>query len=257
MADYTTKGSFNLGNQITLKNKNSNIDRDYGPYEGKTPAEIATLLEATIQAGKTIGVIEEGKVVEYWWQPVEGGNAFVEKGKAAIEDTEVAELETEAKTIVEAINEIKRIASEGGGGGDVDLSGIEQDIADLQTAVGENTTAIAGKQDKITVETIRGDILEDIYYILEANIIYDIYTLCTNNTTVVEIQFEGNPNESGQHYMMRLHFQDDATEISVAMYSAITWYGGNEPEWQAGKTYEISILDGLAIYAEFDTPTTE
>lgn len=81
MADYTTKGSFNLGNQISLKNKNSNIDRDYGPYEGKSLTEIGQLLKDTIQIGKTIGVIENGKVVEYWWQ--EG--AFVKKGGGGVD----------------------------------------------------------------------------------------------------------------------------------------------------------------------------
>lgn len=79
MSDYKTTGSFNLGNQITLKNVNSNVDRDYGPYEGKSLSEIAELLKDTIQIGKTIGVIEEGKIVEYWWQKVSDGFEFVKK----------------------------------------------------------------------------------------------------------------------------------------------------------------------------------
>ena len=76
---YKTDGSFNLGNQITLKNVNSNVDRDYGPYVDKTLAEIAVLLRDTIQIGKTIGVIEENKIIEYWWQKVGDGFAFVKK----------------------------------------------------------------------------------------------------------------------------------------------------------------------------------
>ena len=79
MNEYITTGSFNLGNQITLKNVNSNIDRDYGPYEDKTLSEIAELLKDTIQIGKTIGVIEEGKIVEYWWQKEGDGFEFVLK----------------------------------------------------------------------------------------------------------------------------------------------------------------------------------
>ena len=62
-----------------LKNVNSNIDRDYGPYEDKTLTEISELLKDTIQIGKTIGVIEEGKIVEYWWQKVTDGFEFVKK----------------------------------------------------------------------------------------------------------------------------------------------------------------------------------
>lgn len=79
MNEYITTGSFNLGNQITLKNVNSNVDRDYGPYEDKTLTEIADLLKDTIQIGKTVGIIEEGKIVEYWWQKVGDGVGFVKK----------------------------------------------------------------------------------------------------------------------------------------------------------------------------------
>lgn len=79
MTDYQTVGSFNLGNQITLKNINSNVDRDYGPYENKTLEEIAVLLKDTIQIGKTIGVIEEGVIKEYWWQNTGTIYEFVKK----------------------------------------------------------------------------------------------------------------------------------------------------------------------------------
>ena len=76
---YKTAGSFNLGNQITLKNVNSNVDRDYGPYKDKTLTEIADLLKDTIQIGKTIGVIEGSKIVEYWWQNTGTKYEFVKK----------------------------------------------------------------------------------------------------------------------------------------------------------------------------------
>ena len=79
MADYKTVGSFNLGNQITLKNVNSNVDRDYGPYDDKSLDEIAALLNDTIQIGKTIGVIEEGKIIEYWWQNTGTKCEFIKK----------------------------------------------------------------------------------------------------------------------------------------------------------------------------------
>lgn len=31
----------------------------------------------------------------------------------------------------------------------------------------------------------------------------------------------------------------------------LTWYGGDVPTWTSGKTYEISIVDNLALWAEF------
>lgn len=94
---YKTVGSFNLGNQITLKNVNSNVDRDYGPYKDKTLDEIANLLKDTIQIGKTIGVIEENKIVEYWWQNTGAKNEFVKKQEpennmSPISNTEIDDL---------------------------------------------------------------------------------------------------------------------------------------------------------------------
>lgn len=32
----------------------------------------------------------------------------------------------------------------------------------------------------------------------------------------------------------------------------LQWFGGNEPTWTAGNTYEISIVDDIALWAEFE-----
>lgn len=96
---YKTLGSFNLGNQITLKNVNSNVDRDYGPYENKTLDEIANLLKDTIQIGKTIGLIEGGKIVEYWWQNTGIKYEFVKKQPEKINDITDLEIEDLFKKI--------------------------------------------------------------------------------------------------------------------------------------------------------------
>lgn len=31
----------------------------------------------------------------------------------------------------------------------------------------------------------------------------------------------------------------------------LVWYGGYAPTWDEGTTYEISIIDNMAIYTEF------
>ena len=60
-------------------------------------AEIATLLSDTIQIGKTIGVIEEGKIVEYWWQNTGEKYEFIKKqdpenNMSPISNTEIDDL---------------------------------------------------------------------------------------------------------------------------------------------------------------------
>lgn len=82
MAIYTTANSLNLPTQIMLINKNSNVDYDYGPYEStKTLEEIKNIIGATLQVGKTIGIVgTDGKVTEYWAQPNDSGVLeFVQK----------------------------------------------------------------------------------------------------------------------------------------------------------------------------------
>lgn len=181
MADYTTKGSFNLGNQIALKNKNSNIDRDYGPYEeGKTLTDIATLLTDTIQIGKTIGVIESDKVVEYWWQAIGGGEyGFVKKVDTG---TPVVNHQTEP-------------------------------IVTIQP----NVMNVWGTITNLNIT--KGDDIDDI----------------VNNYMIRFTVGEGTPD---------IRFDWGREEIQ--------WYGGNEIEFVNGNTYEISIVNNIALWAEFE-----
>ena len=172
-SDYTTKGSFNLGNQIALKNKNSNIDRDYGPYEGKTLTEIATLLTDTIQIGKTIGVIEDGKVVEYWWQPVGDGYGFVKK---------------------------------------------------VGTPVIEQTAS------KVTIQPN----------------VMNVWGEVTSLNITKGTEISGTVN----NFMIRFKAGEGCVVNFLGF--ALQWYGGDKPTWTAGNTYEVSIVDDTALWAEFE-----
>lgn len=80
MADYRTKGTYGLGGQVHIANKNSNVDYDYGAYESFE--DIPQTLYDTVQVGKTIGIVNEsGKITEYWWQMQSDGTyGWVEKG---------------------------------------------------------------------------------------------------------------------------------------------------------------------------------
>lgn len=178
MADYTTKGSFNLGNQIALKNKNSNIDRDYGPYEGKTLADIAALLTDTIQIGKTIGVIEDGKVVEYWWQPVgEEKYGFVIK---------------------------------------------------------TNTPIVNQTESEVTIQPNAMNVWREVTY-LKITKGTDVFGFVNNYMIRFTVAGEGTPD---------IRFDWGREKIQ--------WYGGNEIEFVNGNTYEISIVNNIALWAEFE-----
>lgn len=48
-------------------NASSNIDAEYGPYVS-IAAAIAAVPENKREAGRTVGIVEFGSVVEYWWR---------------------------------------------------------------------------------------------------------------------------------------------------------------------------------------------
>ena len=51
-------------------------------------------------------------------------------------------------------------------------------------------------------------------------------------------------------YMLRVRVLSE--NRTVTFPNNITWSEGEPPEFAIGVTYEISILDGLAIYAEWE-----
>lgn len=73
MGTYTTDTTYNLAQQIKFANKVANVDYFYGPYDSKDEAN--TAIEAALRmAGKTVGIMSNGKVEEYWYQPNNDGN---------------------------------------------------------------------------------------------------------------------------------------------------------------------------------------
>lgn len=94
-------------------------------------------------------------------------------------------------------------------------------------------------------------LVPDIGVYIKPNIMYDLYPNASNNTTVLDIGLEGADHDYVKHYMMRVHFSEDSSDNTIIIDGSITWYGGVDPTWLAGKTYEISIIDGLALWAEF------
>ena len=90
MAKYTTDTTYNLAQQIKFSNKVSNVDYFYGPYESIDDANIA-IEESLRMAGKTVGIITNGKVEEYWYQPNASGTLEFVKKQADIDIESIPE----------------------------------------------------------------------------------------------------------------------------------------------------------------------
>lgn len=325
MADYITKGSFNLGNQITLKNKNSNIDRDYGPYENKTLEEIAEELKDTLQIGKTIGVIESGKVVEYWWQNKENSIKFISNGSGdeiecercheqdrdgyiawvnygkygfsecfyTKEDSpevfyyrefigdfpiasdsyetiiidefvkkvggseEVSEIIVDSELSLTSTNPIQNQAVANALGGKADssiVSSIDSRVGTLETTITSKADNSAVEALQTAVESINTSIpmvvvkAQNEKYYVNPNT-YSILenSQTANLDTVITKEVGGTETGVVHHYMIR--FTNYSGYVTFKNWE-LQWAGGNEPEWEQGKTYEVSIIDNIALWAE-------
>lgn len=62
-----TKKTLNLTRGLEVRGKYSNIDFLYGPYT-TLQAACKRVVEAIRQKGLTVGILERGSVVEYWWR---------------------------------------------------------------------------------------------------------------------------------------------------------------------------------------------
>lgn len=118
-----------LANRIQVNTNCANNDALYGPYNSITEAISSippALLNGEGARGRTIGVLEDDKVVEYWWQPEGEGYNFVKKGGSSeivVDDTLNNESSNPIanKAVAEKFEEIEGLIGTGGGSADVTM----------------------------------------------------------------------------------------------------------------------------------------
>jgi hypothetical protein len=59
--------SFNLAQPVLITNASSNVDFNYGVYNSLAEAKAAVIGGLRLK-GRTVGILESGSVVEYWWE---------------------------------------------------------------------------------------------------------------------------------------------------------------------------------------------
>jgi hypothetical protein len=59
--------SFNLAQPVLITNASSNVDFNYGVYNSVAEAN-AAVIGGLRALGRTVGILESGSVVEYWWE---------------------------------------------------------------------------------------------------------------------------------------------------------------------------------------------
>ena len=104
---------------------------------------------------------------------------------------------------------------------------------------------ISGKADKTAIVT---ETAGNSSYRIAPNRLTRLGTLASNVTLSLNTASE----EAGVVNVYDIIFTTPATNApSITWPDGITWVGGSAPAIAGGKTYEVSIMDGLATYGEF------
>lgn len=86
--------------------------------------------------------------------------------------------------------------------------------------------------------------------VIQPNVLNVWQTAVTSLTITKGTDIDGELN----HYFVRFKVgtpaEGESIQITFAGFS-LTWYAVNVPAWVSGKTYEVSIINNLALWAEF------
>lgn len=95
------------------------------------------------------------------------------------------------------------------------------------------------------------DVVTPIVEQLETDVTIDpnVMNVWTSEVSSLTIAFGSGPTGKVAHYMMQF---TPASGFTMTLPSGIRWVNGDEPDWTDGSTYQVSIENGLAIFAEWE-----
>jgi hypothetical protein len=76
----------------------------------------------------------------------------------------------------------------------------------------------------------------------------NVMNVWSTAVTSLQVAFAAGTTGRVAHYMVQFTAGDNFT---LALPSGIRWMNDDEPEWVAGSTYQVSVENNLAIFAEF------
>ena len=79
----------------------------------------------------------------------------------------------------------------------------------------------------------------------------NVYNIWVNNKLPKYVTLSMPKNDMVGEYILRFTIPINVTNHSLIFSNEIKWVGNNIPVWEPGKTYEISIINGLAAYMVF------
>lgn len=174
------------------------------------------------------------------------------------------------------VREVKTAIEGRGGSGSQDgkiISKLNQALSLLQgldTWSGNiDTTLESLGGDVDTLEETVGGIQQNMYKgipVVNPTVTSDAVTIQPNEwnvltSAIADLTVTKGTDATGvvSEYMIKFTIDsayDSSTDQITFGEWGLTWAGGDAPTWTAGNTYEISIIDNVAVFTELE-PTTE
>ena len=122
---------------------------------------------------------------------------------------------------------------------------------EVKAVVNNNADELSALQAQVN-ERINVPALEPIVEQTATTVVIDpnVMNLWTSPVASLSIQFEPGTQGKVNEYM--LEFTASTDSFTLTLPSGVRWV--EDPEWQAGYTYQVSILNGLAVYAGWEAP---
>lgn len=180
-----------------------------------------------------------------------------EKGATALQSyTETDPIYTADKPNLALKSEIPDIS---GLATKTEVAGKQDAIADLDTIrtnANKGATALQSESDPVYMAdkpsialktTIVTETEGNASYAISPNVLTKLGTLALSVTLSLDISKE----ESGVTNIYDIIFTTPTNAPSITWPEGISWIGGSAPTIAGGKTYEVSIMNNLAIYGEY------
>ena len=130
------------------------------------------------------------------------------------------------------------------------------DLATIRTNANKGATALQSESDPIYMADKSNIALKTAIvteteglasYAISPNVLTKLGTLASS----VTLSLDTSKEESGVTNIYDIIFTTPTNAPSITWPEGISWIGGSAPTIAGGKTYEVSIMNNLAIYGEY------
>lgn len=253
----------------------------------QTKAELATIPSQRLEVGMVAYVIEESTPYVYDGQDWKALIIEMDLSKVATEATliaGIASIEEKIENISPDIDttELAKEATLNNVSSKIDNINVDVDLSNVaKQGTNESATNTAildavgniqldksdlAKQESLSTST--NNILSALSGISASMykgipVVYDedddnvdcypnTYYICGERSELNIHRMEPTNIDIVNNYIFRFTASQDGMNVTLNGWDEISWFGGSIPTWVAGNTYEISIVDNIALWAEFE-----